>query len=356
MKVRLLFLASLGLLFISSSLGAADLADLAPPHTLAYMELNDPAALARELRTLVKGSYLQRPAMLFAQQIGEKDQKKNQEAYLFAWMCSTEFIDEFGDLQGGFAALTGFTRNDEPEVVGVLKTGKNRMIPLVFRFAMIEEGDFRCIARVEGIPIFQIGDAKKPEQPEIAKHWLRPVERLARRFHAPRKASLYQVALLENAPVEEMEEKPEFGCFVAILPNAIAFGTTPGILSDTVRRLRGNNSAPSLLAQPDFRAAAKGKLPGLFSWCDAGRLTKRINAILDRQLQHSQDAIRRQHYAKGGKRNTPQLKEELRQAAIDHRREIAEWTFLQKVLNPAEMRYASGCFASVESGRTLRSG
>ncbi len=349
MNARLLLAVFLGLTFVANGrakAAEADLADLAPARTLAYLELHDPAAMARALRALVQGSYLQRPELLLARRGGQKNPNQaNEEAYLFAWMCSTEFIDEVGDLQGGFVALTGFTKNDEPEVVGLLRTGKNRMIPLALRFAILEDNDFRCIARVEGVPIFQIGDAKQPEQPEIARRRLAPVERLARRFRAPRKASLYQVALLETMQVEEPEVEPEFGCFVALAPGAIAFGTTPKVLADTVRRLRSKSATPSLSGDPTFREAARGRLPGLFAWCDPPRLARRINDLLDRQLQRAQDEIRRQHFAKESKRDAAGLKRALQQAEIEHRREIQEWTFLQRALRPAAMRYASASWS-----------
>ena len=69
MNARLWFLPAVGLLFaLCGSAGAEnpDLADLAPARTLAYLELHDPPALARELHSLIKGSYLQHPALLLA--------------------------------------------------------------------------------------------------------------------------------------------------------------------------------------------------------------------------------------------------------------------------------------------------
>ena len=323
-----------------ASAEASDLADLAPARTLAYLELHDPPALARELHALLKGSYLQNPALLFARHMRRRN-KNNEEAFLFAWFGSSEFIDELGDGQGGFLALTGFTKGDEPEMVGVLRTGKSRMLPLAVRFALIEDGDFHCIAHVEGVPIFQIGDAEKPKQPEIAKRLRSPAVRLARLFRAPRKASLYQVALLDNMPVEEPDEKPEFGCFVSLLPGAVAFGTTPDVLADAIRRIKGKSALPSLATTPAFRAAnALRQQPGLFAWSDPPRLTRSIDDLLRRELERSQNEIRHRPPAKGAKRDAAKLRAELRQAEIAHRRETQEWTFLQKAANPAGMTYA----------------
>ena len=341
------FFAAAVLLFVGIGQAPAegiDLADLAPARTLAYLELHDPPALARELHALTKGSYLQHPALLFAQHMKGRN-KANAEAFLFAWFGSSEFLDELGDWQSSFLALTGFTKGGEPELVGVLRTGKSRMLPLAVRFALIEDGDFHCIARIDGVPIFQIGKAEKAKRPEIAKGLRLPAAKLARLFHTPRKASLYQVALLDNMPVEELDDKPEFGCFVSLLPDALAFGTTPEVLADTIRRLKGKSVAPSLATTPAFRAAVPPRQPGLFAWSDPPRLTRCINDLLRRELQATQDEIRRRPAAKGEKRDAVKLRAELRQAEIDHRRETQEWTFFQKAANPNGMTYSAAAWS-----------
>jgi hypothetical protein len=348
MNARLLLPAAMGLLLALTGSAAAeitDLAELAPTGTLAYLELHDPPALAGELHALIKGSYLQNPALLLANHTRKGKKIVNEEAFLLAWFGSPEFIDELGDWQGGFLALTGLTKNDEPQMVGVLRTGKSRMLPLALRMILLESGPIHCIARVQGVPIFQIGDDEKRPQPEIAKRFRSPAVQFARLLLSPREPSLYQVALLENAPVEEMEEKPEYGFFLSLLPGAIAFGTTPDLLSDAIRRYKSKSTAPSLATVPAFRAAAELRSrPGLFAWCDPPRLSRVINESLGRDLKRRQDEIRRRPLAKGEKRDTAKLREELRQAEIDHRRETREWTFLQKTANLAGMNYAAaGC-------------
>ncbi len=346
MNARLMFLSMAVLLIAlrgSATAEVSDLADLAPARTLAYFELHDSPALARELHTLIKGSYLQHPALLLANHTGKGRKVVNEEALLLAWFGSPEFIDEIGDWQGGFLALTGLTRSDEPEMVGVLRTGKSRMFPLALRMILLESSPtLHCIARVEGVPIFQIGDADRRPQPEFAERLRSPAVQFARLLRSPRKPSLYQVALLDEAPVEEMDEKPEFGCFVSLLPGAIAFGTTPEVLSDTIRRFKSKSASPPLATMPAFRAAAEMRSrPGLFAWCDPPRLTRVINDALRRELARRQDEVRRRPLAKGEKRDADKLREELRQAEIEHRRETRDWTFLQKAGNLTGMHYAT---------------
>jgi hypothetical protein len=344
MNARLLFVFAVSLMLTRTGsllAEASDLADLAPARTVAFLELHDPPALARELRALIKGSYLTRPDLLFANHM-KPGKKLNEEAFLIPWLCSSEFIDELGDWQGGFVALTSLTKNDELEVVGVLRTGKSRIFPLALRMMLLSEGGpIHCIARVEGVSIFQIGDAQK-RQREIAGRIRAPAVQLARLLRSPRKPSLYQVALLENAPVEEPEEKPDSGFFVSLLPDGVAFGTTPDVLSDTIRRYKGKSSTPSLTTAPAFRAASDmRKRPGLFVWSDAARLTHLINDLLRRELSRRQDEIRRRPPMKDEKRDPAKMRQELRQVEIEHQRDTREWAFLQKAANLAGIDYVA---------------
>jgi hypothetical protein len=129
-------------------------------------------------------------------------------------------------------------------------------------------------------------------------------------------------------PVEEPEEKPEFGCFLALLPGVIAASSTPEVLGDTVRRLKGKSSRPSLATVPAFQAAAALRhRPGLFAWADPPRLTRWVNNALGRELSRRQDEIRHRPLAKGEKRDSAKVRAELREAEAQQRRETQEWAF-----------------------------
>ncbi len=348
MKRHAVFAGAACLLLIVHGAASAevnDLADLVPADTLNYLELHDPPRLARELHALVKGSYLQHPATFFAHHTRQRN-KGNVEAFLLAWFCSPEFIDELGDWEGGCVALTGFTRSDNPIITGVLRTGRSRMVPLALRMALAASGEVHCIGRVEGVPLFQIGDAEQRKRPEIAQRMQDPAVPLLRLFHGPRAPIAYGIALLEDMPVEEPEEKPEFGCFLALMPGVIAAGSTPEILSDTIRRLKGKFPNTSLATVPAFRgAAALRNRAGLFAWTDPPRLTRTLNDFLRRDLIRRQDEIRQRPLAKGEKPNPAKRAAEIRGAEAQHRRETQEWTFFQTLVNPAAMRYATACMS-----------
>jgi hypothetical protein len=329
------------LLALTTSANAAnDLADLVPAHSLAYLELHDPPRLARELHALIRGSYLEHPAALFAHH-PKRGNRNNEEAFLLTWFGSPELIDELGDWQGGCMALTGFTKNDYPEIIGVLRTGKSRLFPLGLRMALAASGDIRCIGRVEGVPLLQIGDAEKRKRPQLARRTENPFAPLFQLGRTPGNSITYRIALLDDMPVEEPEEKPEFGCFLALMPGVIAAGSTPEVLSETIRCLKGKSAAPSLATNPAFRAAAEMRQrPGLFGWIDPPRLTRLINDFGRRELIRRQDEIRQRPLAKGQKRDPARQAAELHEAEAQYRREMQEWAFFQTLTNPMAMRYA----------------
>ena len=177
MKSHLLVAAAAYLLLVRAGSAAAevnDLADLVPAHSLAYLELHDPPRLARELHALVEGSYLQHPASFFAHH-GKKRGKSNEDAFILAWLGSPEFIDELGDWQGGCMALTGFTKNDYPEITGVLRTGKSRMLPLGLRMALAASGEVRASAASRACPSFR--SAMPKMSAEMARRTANPPSR-----------------------------------------------------------------------------------------------------------------------------------------------------------------------------------
>lgn len=352
MKDRLRFAASLALLLALAApvVAEEELANLVPARTLAYLELHDPPRLSRELHALIHGSYLQTPAAFLARHTTGQRKPTNGEAFLLAWLASPEFIDELGDWQGGCLALTGVFRDEAPVVAGVLKTGKSRMTPLALRMILLDSGEVHCIGKVEGVPMFQIGDAEKRKPPEVARRWRESAAPLAQLVRGPRPHRTYAIALLEDIPVEEPEEKPEYGCFLSLMPGAIAFGSTPDSLADTIRRLKGKSAEPSLAAQPAFRAAAALRdRPGLFAWSDPPRLTRLINDMLRRDLIRRQDEVRNRPLKKGEKRDPAKIRAALRQIEEQQRRETQEWTIFQKLANPSGMHYAA-------AGWSLREG
>jgi hypothetical protein len=351
MNARLLFLGSVGLLSLFAAPVPAqfkELADLAPAHTLAYLELHQPTQLARELRALVKGSYLQDPTAFIARH--RKQKLKDSEALILAWLGSPEFIDELGDWQGGFVALTGLTKNDNPEITSVLFTGKSRMLPVFVRMGLAASDEVRCVGRVEGVDIFQVGEPETVKRgPAVAwgpagPVFSRPLAYLGL-VQAPLHVTSYKVALAEEAPPDDPPEKPDCGFFVAQLPGAVAAGSNPDVLADTIRRLKGRSTSPTLTKVPAFReAAASLRRPGVFLYADLPRLTRLIDDALRRELLRRQDEIKGQRGQDGKQPNAAQIAADLRAAEDQHRRESQGWRVFEALVRPQKMHsFGSGC-------------
>ena len=239
----------------STAAKVSDLADLAPANTIAYLELHDPSRIAHEL-THYQGFLSPKSGGPFRHHL-RKGNKSNGEGLEFAWFCSPEFIDELGDWEGGVLALTGLTQNDEPELVGVLRRARAVCSPSLFGCFSSKVGKSTASQKWRVCPF------SRSARPRSSSNRSSPNVCVSPPFNSlvvslAEKLTLYQVALLEDAPVEEQEGKPESGVFVSLLPGAVAFGTTPDALSEAIRRYKHKSASPSLAASPSFRAAARG--------------------------------------------------------------------------------------------------
>ncbi len=220
-----------------------DTAELFPAHTLAYLEVRHPDQLSRELAELLKGSYLDDlPAALakFRDLPGHDARffKLDDELALFAF---PEVLAEFRRFQGGAVALTGFTKENEPEIVGVLLPGDSNIPTLVLRVYLAFEEDIRIVEEVEGVKIYR-------EKHEGADGGL-------------------------------------FGQFTgpafAVAQGAVIIGSTSDSVKDVIQRIKGKTSEPALTSKTAFKEAAKVReRPGLFGYADVAGLASRLDEVL----------------------------------------------------------------------------
>ena len=241
-------------------------------------------------------------------------------------------IDELGDWEGGFLALTGLTQNDEPELVGVAHGQEPELLPLLaFRMFLLESGQIDCIAKVEGVSIFQIGEAEKQQQPLIAKicaarRSTRSLCSSARREN-PRCIRLH---CRETHPSKNRRRKPESGVFVSLLPGAVAFGTTPDALSEAIRRYKHKLASPSRRHRPPSAPLPRGIAgpdcsPGAIPPASVSSSTTPLAC----EFRRHQDEIE-QSRPLARSATLPSCVKLLQQAEVEHRRDTREWTFLQK--------------------------
>jgi hypothetical protein len=259
MKLRMLLLgAALALLPLTAQAQVKDPAELFPSHALAYLEVCKPAQLARETEALLKGSYLDNlPVRMarFREKLGDR------EDFFFydSWMIgsvgiifSPEMLAEFGRLQGGAVALTGFTKDKEPEIVGVVLAGDSNAPTFLLRMYLSMD-QVGIVSEVEGVQLF------RPKRPDYRNF----------KDFDPGKGDVPR-----RPPIREM------GPTFALLPGAVVIGSTTDSVKDVVRRFKGKNAEPALTAKTAFKESAKLRdKPGLFGYADLTALTGQLDEI-----------------------------------------------------------------------------
>src|SRR5579871_5443266 len=114
-----------------------DPADLFPSQTLAYLEFREPGPLAKELAVLLKGSVLENLPATIAKFRAERPNNNQfwmyQTVGMSAMFACPEFLAELGRLKGAAVALTGFTKNHEPEIAGFVLAGESHAPTFLLR-------------------------------------------------------------------------------------------------------------------------------------------------------------------------------------------------------------------------------
>jgi hypothetical protein len=236
-------LAALALVLVGTGSAGAqvkDVADLLPAQTLACVEFRQADRLAREFAALLRGSAFEDLPSVMAR-FREKNKIRD-----FFWAgdvtnwgisFSPEFILDAGRMQGGAVALTGFSKDRSPEVVGVMLTGESVFPGLIMRSSLVH-GDIRVVGTVEGVEMYrQISYIYKPT-PKGAD---RPPDR----------------------------EEHESGPVMAMSSGAVILGSSTDAVGDVLRRLKRKSTDPSLASRNVYKDAAKLRdRPGVFGYVD----------------------------------------------------------------------------------------
>jgi hypothetical protein len=222
-----------------------DAADLFPAQTLAYLEFRQPDRLSREVAALLRGSAFEdMPAVLakHREKRGDDGRFFFEEMIFgeFTMFASPEVVAEFGRLGGGAVALTGFTKDLEPEIVGILLSGNSNGPTFVMRTILTVDNTMRKIDECEGIALYR--DKRQDFRKPVVKGG--------------------------PAPVAEPR-----GPTLALLPDGFIIGSTTESVKLMIQRLKGKISDPALSSVAAFRDAAKLRdKPGLFGYADLGAL------------------------------------------------------------------------------------
>jgi hypothetical protein len=227
-----------------------DPADLFPAEALAYLEFREPGPLAKEIAALVKGSVLENlPASIakFREEHPTNQFWMFQSIGMSGIFASPEFIAELGRLQGAAVAMTGFTKDHEPEIAGFVLAGTSHAPTFIVRMYLTVE-EVRIVGEEGGIQLFQ--ERSLPVRGGLG-------------------------ARIDPIAPEAKDHGPTF----ALLPDGVVIGSSIQSVKDVIRRYQGKASAAALSSVAGFQDAAKLRGPGLFAYADCARLVAAFDGL-----------------------------------------------------------------------------
>src|SRR5262249_41374140 len=226
-------------------------AELAPAKTLAYIELQRPAELAKELAALMEGSYLANVpdslAPLYAK--APRARPRGPDALTMIGVAlAPEMLKEFGRIKGAAVAITGIDKEQGmPELLVVVQPGESNLPALMMRMflASYSSGAYRSSV---GKRNEMRGGCERAGDTEGVGLY-RYVER---RFEGDAKPTVQVMG-------------PAF----AKLPDALLIGS-PELVKQAIRRVKGKETAKSLANEPAFKKAREDTVPapGLFAYAN----------------------------------------------------------------------------------------
>lgn len=231
-----------------------DAADLLPAQTLAYLELRQPDQLGKEIAALIKDSALENIPLTMAKFRAKYENLERfwvlQEVSGFGLMLSPEVLSEAARLQGAAVAITGFDKENQPEIVGFVLAGQSHAPTFAMR-AYLSMDQLRVVTEVDKVPLYrQHGIDFRNFQP-VAPGGAAPQPQ-APAFHGPT---------------------------FALLPGMIVIGSTTESVKEIVHRFQAKTATPALSSVSGFKEAAKMRdRPGLFGYADCAALLTQFDS------------------------------------------------------------------------------
>lgn len=252
-----LLYCTLSLYFLQPSLRAAppksdsDSARWLPSRTAFYFEVKDARTLAKELANLLTGTPLDNYPFNLRQ---GPTFVPGWLSELAVWLAP-DMLPETQKLGGAAFAIVDTNNKGEMQWVAMLHLGDTNAPTLSLRRAMTE-GQWRVVDEVAGVKL----------------------------FYNPR------VSVPGMVYVEDANQKPAYGCVVAVVSGAILTGT-PQAVAEVIHRSNGNAVGPNLADQNAFQEArtAQTKKGGQFFYVHWNRLLD-INHPFVQMLQKGVDA------------------------------------------------------------------
>jgi hypothetical protein len=247
-----------------------DPAELFPAQTLAYLEVRQPDKLTRELASLIKGSSLEDLAAVLAKARTERGDTPDDfffGSFLFGELgavLSPEALAEFGRMGGGAVAVTGWTKDEGPEVVGVIYPGECNLVMMYFRAYLAADSEIRIAGKVEGVNLYRARG---------------------------RDYSVQRPAVGGGAPPAPPPIKDK-GPTIALMPGMAIIASTPKAAGEAVRRAKGKVSEPALASTGAFKRAALREKANVFAFADLSALAAQADAAAMGKRNREWDSLK----------------------------------------------------------------
>lgn len=221
-----------------------DVAELFPADSLAYLEMCQPGATAKDLAAFFKGSVLEN-ALPALDKIRDTHGQGIHEAGLLTAFFGPEMLKEANRFHGVAVALTGFDKRGDPEFVAVILAGDSQLPGFVMRAFLSSHPTLHKVDLIEDIGLY--------------------VERVNQFIDDP---------LLGNPGMRR--EARNTGPVFAYEPGIILVGSNREHVASAIRRWKQKEKSESLAGKTAFKKAAdQRQTTGLFLFADAKRLLER---------------------------------------------------------------------------------
>lgn len=269
-------------------------ADVLPENTLAYLELRQPGAFAKEVASLIEGSVLANVpdslARVRAKYPDLRSWRSSGEEFAAAGaMISPEIVSELGRTRGAAIAVTGIDKEDPnlPEFVAIILPGESNVPGFAYRifagtfsngyssFNGKERTEFRTriepIGEYEGVAIY------------------RPI----------RRQTTYVVGTdgrsteVKGQPIT----KPDGPALARLASGTILIGT-PDRVKDVIRRAKSKNlsTADSLAGNANYRKSSQqlGERPGFFACGNLSAAVKLAEDLMPPEIREVFISVKKQ--------------------------------------------------------------
>ena len=228
-----------------------DIAELFPANSLAYIEINQPGVVAKDLAAFLKGTAFSKTEPLLDRLFRKPRSEpiNTSDSGILTTILGPEMLRQAARFKGVAAALTGFDKNGSPEYVAIALTGDSQLPGSLMKAYLSARPDFRKIATVEGFDLYQQRQSIIEED-----RW--------------------------GLQVGPQPEQPlrHFGPLYAYQQGIILTGSSKEQVSMAIRRWKNMEKSASLAAKSTFKEIAKQReVQGVFLFADARALLERFN-------------------------------------------------------------------------------